>query len=318
MEGDSIDNIEMGVEEGEDEEVGNRLMFPFAGQPDIVRAVTKDEFCVSDLNHRFLEVLLGMFGPQFTQYHHKQIKLAAQLTYYFLTTLRGVQTIGEEYCDINLISTPLYAPLSVTRRLALMAISILLPYSITPLAKLFLSSKFTTPALSSFVRNTFVNPSPKIANLINIASQLHLAIFYLFGTYYNVAKRILRIKYVFNRKIHQPRISYGILGLLIFIQLFVRGGLFCWNTIGKVSSSPHVMKMGEEEDGEMEEVDEDDGEEQRMCTLCLCPRSFTTSTPCGHLFCWDCIHEACKVKAMCPICRRDLTLQSLCRVYHYV
>ncbi|KAH7340380.1 Pex12 amino terminal region-domain-containing protein [Rhizoctonia solani] len=54
----------------------------------------------------------------------------------------------------------------------------------------------------------------------------------------------------------------------------------------------------------------------RRCALCLEERTATTSTECGHLFCWACIVGWGDEKAECPLCRQSLNTTRLLPVYN--
>ena len=40
-----------------------------------------------------------------------------------------------------------------------------------------------------------------------------------------------------------------------------------------------------------------------MCPICLCSFTDPQSTPCGHIFCKECIMNALNNGSFCPLCR---------------
>ncbi|KAI9561213.1 hypothetical protein GHT06_012169 [Daphnia sinensis] len=52
-----------------------------------------------------------------------------------------------------------------------------------------------------------------------------------------------------------------------------------------------------------QQLDYDTGQ----CAICLSPQADRSRPRCGHVFCFDCLKEWCRVKLECPTCRQPFT-----------
>lgn len=83
----------------------NELLMPFAPQADILRAYQKDQYFKKYISDKINEASSSWLGQRVTLRYQKELNFLGSITYFMLNTLRGKQTLGEEFCDIQQINS---------------------------------------------------------------------------------------------------------------------------------------------------------------------------------------------------------------------
>ncbi|KAJ3554181.1 hypothetical protein NM688_g3238 [Phlebia brevispora] len=288
------------------------LAFPFAQQAQIIRSNQRDYFHVSSLREQTDNVLRTWLGTRWLSRWEKEVEFAAKVLYYGLTVGRATQTLGEEYTGIWLHSVRAHQPPPHALRAALVLVPTLPSYIIARWG----SGLPADSRLSAVIR--------KVPTLLEVLSEINLAVFYLQGTYYTVTRRLLGVRYV-SSTLEDPNSrppSYSLLGVLLAIRLLYRLITFIRDlrpteNLRTLKGKRHadeahetyvddipVSSMLGPEDPEGEPVIPAEEDERtildvaaipaairatRNCTLCLEERTSSCATECGHLFCWNCI-----------------------------
>lgn len=313
--------------------------FPFAQQAQIIRSNQRDLIHVSSLREQTENVLRAWLGTRWLSRWDKEIEFLVKLGYYGLTVGRATQTLGEEYTGIWSHSSQSAGWPTPRLRVAL----ILLPTLPT-----YIAARWGTSVPQGTKLHTVLNRLP---TLLEVLSEINLAVFYLRGTYYSLAKRLLGIRYISSTP-EDPNSrppSYSLLGVLLGVRLLyrlvtylrtLRGTETTGALKGKrvaddteetyVDERPVSSMLGpvtpDEEPAIPAEEDEHTALDvasipptqraNRSCTLCLEERTSSCATECGHLFCWSCIVGWGREKAECPLCRQSLNLTRLLPIYN--
>ncbi|XP_012215269.2 peroxisome assembly protein 10-B-like [Linepithema humile] len=255
-----------------------------ASQAEILRSHQRDDDFVKQLREKLTEILQN-FGIHRTLF---QSDIPLKLLYFIFTSGMGNQTLGEEYTGI--VQANLEARKVPTLTVRVLA-AILECFGEKMLLKLLgrLQVHVNHPHSELTPRATvFLNILlSKLRTMIPIIVLFHKGIFYIYGRYYSLGKRIAGLDYakVYGRR-PVDTISWGLrlLGVATLVQCLLR----TWqssqmqdDTITDVSNGKYIS---------------------HNCRLCL-EAPATTATLCGHLFCWNCLSEWLRVKPQCPFCR---------------
>uniref|UniRef100_A0A0B6XY22 RING-type E3 ubiquitin transferase n=1 Tax=Arion vulgaris TaxID=1028688 RepID=A0A0B6XY22_9EUPU len=297
-------------------------MFRPAGTAEIIRSHQKDDNFLSLLRSSFADICQRIAGPRVWIQWRKHLDVTADLAYFCLTTLSDLQTVGEEYVNIIQTDKSLRTLPSKWRRALMLALQVCAPYIVqATLDKLERHVQDSSPSsIRPTTREAVLSILPLIRKAVTILHRIHLMMFYINGIFYHLSKRVAGIHYIqymSRERDHSSLRPFQILGYLSVFQLFssfVINLVLLVTALRRQRQSSHVSSSLSDVETETDHVRVMPNEK---CPLCLGRRRRSTLTPCGHLYCWSCIHEWCLSKQECPLCRDQFPSHRLIVLQNY-
>jgi len=235
--------------------------YPHAFAPDIIRAHQKDAYFQGYLTNQISDLHRQFLGARSAHAWAAESHTAADLLYLCLTTLIGNRTLGEEYCGLVQVEADSGGRLpALSSRATYIAGSIILPYALSKalpglrkrirtrlqrnIARLETNSldgknKKNVAATWSYKVQSYI-----LANLTTITAPanvhaVNLALFYFTGSYYEIAKRVAGLRYIFTHKVGESadRAGYEVLGVLLVIQMCVQGYLHVQTSLDSANAA---------------------------------------------------------------------------------
>ncbi|XP_049880188.1 peroxisome biogenesis factor 10 [Pectinophora gossypiella] len=268
------------------------MALPAAQPAEVLRAWQKD-----DLYEKQLAESLARLMPS---HHAPKAAPLSSVLYKFFTTLKELQTLGEEYSGIVQVDETYHKLPTFTSRL----LSILLSAFGENLTRKILrkaeKSVEHSTALRPEAQNTFLVIIKAVNNMVPQIESIHRALSYIKGGPLQIGKSITAIDYVHVRPAAAAYYAHlRLLGIVTLLHAFIS----CGQSIYQAKKNMDLMRDFPNE------VDS-----SKSCVACLEEMLQPCVLHCGHIFCMNCCYGALET---CALCRTPFTKNTVVPLMNY-
>ncbi|KAJ8931509.1 hypothetical protein NQ314_015582 [Rhamnusium bicolor] len=247
---------------------------------DVLRLSQRDEAFLHDVENQ-MHSFFKLMGARNFHKMRKTIPVIANVWYYLMTSLGNLQTLGEEYTG----GEPLLERLLKFSKIVIIQ-----------------STTLTQDAKSVLLRCIDFVKEQRL-----MLTRIHHSVFYIRGKYYNISNRIMGIHYVLLRQWLQDDSFTGSFNILGNLSLFY----ILFNYVHQLLTNRKNINVSEN-------ITYSSIVSKKICVLCAEHTKSPCATPCGHIFCWNCIYDSLSYQKSCPICRENVNPSRIIFLQNYV
>ncbi|CAK1591214.1 unnamed protein product [Parnassius mnemosyne] len=268
------------------------MALPRAQPAEVLRAWQKDDF--------YEKQLAGSLARLIPSHQATKADPISSLLYKSFTTLKDLQTLGEEYSGIVQVDESYHNLPTFSNRL----LSILLSTFGENITRRLLREIERKIELNSSLKpeaqNFFIVIIKTLGNIVPQLESIHRALSYINGGPLQIGKLVAGIDYVHVRPAAAAYYAHlRLLGLVTLLHAFISCG----------QSLYEAKKNMEQLSNFPSEVDSN-----RTCVACLEEIIQPCVLHCGHVFCLQCCYGALE---NCPLCRTPFTKNNVVPLMNY-
>ncbi|XP_038218514.1 peroxisome biogenesis factor 10 [Zerene cesonia] len=268
------------------------MALPTAQPAEILRAWQKDDL--------YEKQLAGSLAKLLPSHHASKAIPTSSVLYKSLTTLRDLQTLGEEYSGIVQVDDTYHKLPSFSNRLLSILLSTFGENITRHILRQIERQVEQNVSLKPEAQNFFLVILRALGNMVPQIESIHRALSYINGGPLQISKTATGINYVHVR----PAASafYAHLRLLSIVTL-LHAFISCGQSV--YQAKKHLEQMADFPN----EVDS-----SKSCAACLEEIVQPCVLQCGHYFCMQCCYGALE---SCALCRTPFTKNTVVPLMNY-